>query len=86
MAVAYLQILLSREQVNLTKVQVEQSKEQLNITRKRVDAGSLPELNAAELEAQLARDSAALVTAEGAVGAVHTPDESLAEPRCSRSV
>jgi outer membrane protein len=66
-AVAYLQILLSREQVNLARVQLEQSKEQLNVTRKRVDAGSLPELNAAELEAQLARDSAALITADGAV-------------------
>ncbi|MBC7947867.1 MAG: TolC family protein [Chitinophagaceae bacterium] len=66
-AVAYLQILLSREQVNLARVQVDQSSEQLRITRKRVDAGSLPELNAAELEAQLARDSAMFVTAEGSV-------------------
>ncbi len=66
-AVAYLQVLLSREQVRLTVVQVEQSKELLSITRKKVDAGSLPELNAVELEAQLARDSSALVTAEGTV-------------------
>jgi outer membrane protein len=66
-AVAYLQILLSREQVNITLVQVDQSKAQLEITRKRVDAGSLPELSALELEAQLARDSSALVTAEGSV-------------------
>jgi outer membrane protein len=66
-AVAYLQILLSREQVNLAKVQVEQSREQLLITRRRVDAGSLPELNAAELEAQLARDSSSLITAEATV-------------------
>ena len=63
-AVAYLQILLSKEQVNLARVQIGQSRAQLDITRKRVDAGSLPELNAAELEAQLARDSSALVTAE----------------------
>jgi outer membrane protein len=66
-AVAYLQILLSREQVNIARVQVVQSKSQLDVTRKKVDAGSLPELNAAELEAQLARDSSALVDAEGAV-------------------
>lgn len=66
-AVAYLQILLSREQVNLVKVQAGQSKSQLDITRRRVDAGSLPELNAAELEAQLARDSSNLVSAEGSV-------------------
>jgi outer membrane protein len=66
-AVAYLQVLLTREQVNLAKVLAGQTLEQLAITRKRVDAGSLPELNAAELEAQLARDSASLVTAEGSV-------------------
>lgn len=66
-AVAYLQILLSREQVNVARVQVQQTGEQLGNTRKRVDAGALPELNAAELEAQLARDSAALVTAIGTV-------------------
>lgn len=56
-AAAYLQVLLSREQVNITKVQINQTTEQLANTRKLVDAGSLPELNAAELDAQLARDS-----------------------------
>lgn len=61
-AVAYLQILLAREQVKLAGVQIEQTQAQLDITRKRVDAGALPELNAAELEAQLARDSSAYVT------------------------
>ena len=48
-------------------MQVEQTKAQLENTRKRVDAGVLPELNAAELEAQLARDSSSLVTAEASV-------------------
>lgn len=66
-AVAYLQILLAKEQVNLANVQVRQTTDQLTITRKRVDAGALPELNAAELEAQLARDSSSLVTAESSV-------------------
>src|SRR5687767_9712069 len=66
-AVAYLQILLAREQANIARVQVVQTQEQLGITRKRVDAGALPELNAAELEAQLARDSSGLVTAESSV-------------------
>lgn len=66
-AVAYLQILLAKEQVNLAKVQVRQTTEQLTATRKRVEAGVLPELNAAELEAQLARDSSSLVTAEASV-------------------
>jgi outer membrane protein len=63
-AASYLQALLSREQMRIAAVQVEQVKEQLAITRKRVEAGSLPELNAAELSAQLARDSATFVAAE----------------------
>lgn len=62
-AVSYLQTLLAREQVKVTQVQVEQVSAQLRDTRKRVDAGILPELNAAELEAQLARDSASLILA-----------------------
>ena len=66
-AVAYLQILLAREQANLTRVQVNTTIEQLNNTRKRVDAGALPEINAAELEAQLSRDSSTLITAEASV-------------------
>lgn len=63
-AVAYLQVLLAREQANIAKVQVTQTQAQLENTRKRVDAGVLPELNAAELEAQLARDSSSLVSAQ----------------------
>lgn len=66
-AIAYLQILLSREQARLAEVQVSQTMELLGITRKKVDAGALPELNAAELEAQIARDSSLLVTARGTV-------------------
>lgn len=62
-AAAYLQALLSREQVNISKVQIVQTTEQLTNTRKLVNAGSLPELNAAELEAQLARDSSTYVVA-----------------------
>ncbi|MBI5370392.1 MAG: TolC family protein [Sphingobacteriales bacterium] len=65
-AVAYLQILLAREQANLSEAQVNLSRAQLENTRKKVDAGALPELNAAELEAQLARDSSSLVTARAA--------------------
>ncbi len=66
-AVAYLQILLAKEQVNISRVQVNTTKELLGNTRKRVDAGALPELNAAELEAQLSRDSSSLITAEASV-------------------
>jgi outer membrane protein len=63
-AAAYLQALLSNEQKNTASVQASQTSEQLQVTRKRVEAGSLPELSAAELEAQLARDSATIIAAE----------------------
>jgi outer membrane protein len=62
-AAAYLQALLSREQINISIVQINQTREQLINTRKLVDAGSLPELNAAELDAQLARDSSTYIAA-----------------------
>jgi outer membrane protein len=56
-ATFYLQILAAKEQTNITKVQISQSLSQLDITRKRVEAGVLPELSLAEIEAQLASDS-----------------------------
>ncbi len=61
----YLQVLAANEQVKITEVQIAQTKSQLDITKKRVDAGALPELNYVELEAQLANDSATLITAQG---------------------
>ncbi len=64
---AYLQILLAKEQEKIAAVQLQQTQSQLGNTRKLVDAGSLPELNAAELEAQVARDSSSLVIAMGNV-------------------
>ena len=60
----YLAALLSKVQVDIASVQFEQTKSQLNDTRKRVDAGGLPELNALDLEAQAARDSANLLSAQ----------------------
>ena len=60
----YLQALLSREQIHVAEAQINQTQGQLLDTRKRVDAGSLPELNAVQLEAQLATDSSALITAK----------------------
>jgi outer membrane protein len=63
----YLQVLLADEQVKIAEVQLQQSRYQYNNTRKLVDAGSLPELSAAELEAQIARDSATVITAKGNV-------------------
>jgi outer membrane protein len=62
----YLQVLLSKEQEQIAGIQLKQSQSQLANTRKLVNAGSLPELNAAELEAQVARDSATVITAKGA--------------------
>lgn len=59
----YLRALLSYEQIEISKVVLEQTKAQFLNTRKLVDAGSLPELNAAELEATVARDSATVVQA-----------------------
>ena len=57
----YLRSLLSKEQVELSRVVLQQTQFQLDNTRKLVDAGSLPEINAAELEATEARDSATLI-------------------------
>lgn len=62
---AYLQILLAMEQEMIASVQLQQSKAQYSNTRKLVDAGNLPELNAAELEAQVARDSSNVISAKG---------------------
>jgi len=62
---AYLQVLLAREQAEISRVQVQQTLAQLNNTRKLVQAGSLPEFNAAELESQLAMDSSNLISAKG---------------------
>lgn len=63
-AVAYLQTLLAHEQVEIGSIQIRQTSTQLGATRKRVDAGALPELNAIEIEAQLARDSATYIGAQ----------------------
>ena len=63
-ATYYLQVLAAKEQINITTIQILQSQNQLNITRKKVDAGSLPELNAVELEAKLATDSSNLISAQ----------------------
>lgn len=64
---SYLQVLLAREQEEIAKVQVQQSTSQLDIVRKQVNAGALPELNAVEIESQLASDSSNLITATGNV-------------------
>ncbi len=63
-ATYYLQVLSAEQQVKITNIQIEQTQSQLKFTRLRVNAGSLPELNAAEMEAQLARDSSSYVSAK----------------------
>lgn len=62
-ATGYLRALLAKEQVKINQQQVSLSEAQLDQTRKFVESGRLPELNAAQLEAQLASDSSNLIAA-----------------------
>jgi len=64
---AFLQVMLRREQANLSEVQLKQSQEQLRNTRRLVEAGSQPELNAIQIEAQVERDSATYIQALASV-------------------
>jgi outer membrane protein len=66
-AVAYLQILLAKQQADIADVQVKQTQSQLDFTSKQVRAGNLPELNLAELQAQIAADSSSLISAQASV-------------------
>src|SRR5450432_1622777 len=63
-AAAYLSALLAKQQVSLAKTKIQLTGQQLANTRALVNAGSLPELNAAELEVQFATDTAAIITAQ----------------------
>jgi outer membrane protein len=63
-AVAYLQILLARQQINIADIQIQQTTAQLESTRKQVDRGKLPELNFVQIESQLATDSSSYITAQ----------------------
>ena len=56
----YLAALLAAEQINVSRNQVNLSKAQLDQTRAFAEAGRLPELNVAQLESQLARTSSTL--------------------------
>jgi len=62
---AYLQVLLANEQAEAAMAKLKLSQSQLEITRKQVKAGTLPELNAAELESQVAQDSANFINLAG---------------------
>jgi outer membrane protein len=63
-AAGYLTALLAKEQVDLAITKLDLTRRQLINTRALVNAGSLPELNAAELEVQFATDTASVITAQ----------------------
>jgi outer membrane protein len=62
-ATGYLRALLAQQQILVSEKQVGLSKAQLDQTKKFAEAGKLPELNVAQLESQLANDSANLIGA-----------------------
>ena len=62
-ATGYLRALLAKEQVKINEQQVQVSTAQLEQTRKFADAGRVPELNVAQLEAQVSGDSSNLIVA-----------------------
>ena len=64
---AYLQFLLTNEQTKAAELKLHQSQAQLENTHRLVAAGTLPELNAAELESQVAQDSASYISAKASV-------------------
>lgn len=64
---AFLQVMLRKEQANISRLKLNQSKQQLEITRKFVDAGSQPEINAMQIEAQLAKDSASYLQSQALI-------------------
>lgn len=61
---AYLAALLTKEQINVAQVQLDQTRVQVVNIERQVKAGALPELNLAEMQTQLANDSAAFITAK----------------------
>ena len=59
----FLAAVLAKEQINVSKNQVALSQAQLDQTKAFADAGRLPELNVAQLQSQVASDSANLINA-----------------------
>lgn len=64
---AYLTVLLAIEATQTAELQMHLSQKNLSLTQKQVTAGTLPELNAAELEAQVAQDSATYISTKGTI-------------------
>lgn len=65
--VAYLNILSQEDLLAISQRQVEVSKIQLERTQKMVNAGSVPETNLFDIQAQLANDEVQVVNAENAI-------------------
>lgn len=61
-ATGFLRVLLAREQVRINEAQLNQDQEQYRQTQQFVQNGKLPELNAAQMMAQLSGDSATLLS------------------------
>lgn len=53
----YFQILYAQDEININKLQLEHTRKQFEVTKSHVDAGTLPELNLLQSEAQLFADS-----------------------------
>ena len=62
-ATGFLRAVLAEQQIAVAQKQVDLSSAQLRQTQRFVEAGRLPELNAAQLQSQVATDSAALISA-----------------------
>ena len=62
-ATGFLRVLMAKEQIKVNEKQVALSLAQLQQTQKFAEVGRVPELNVAQLEAQLASDSSALISA-----------------------
>lgn len=62
-ATTYLTILLGRKQADIARITMEQTRNQMILTRRKVEAGSLPEVDALTFESQYANDSSAYITA-----------------------
>lgn len=66
-AIYYLQVISNEELLEIARNQVAQSELQVERTKKLVEAGSLPQTNLLDLQAQLAIDKASMVTAQNNV-------------------
>ncbi|MEO1436989.1 MAG: TolC family protein, partial [Bacteroidota bacterium] len=66
-ASAYLNVLFMQDQLNISQNRLKQTKDQLAQTNKLIQAGSLPDANRIDLEAQQASDEQGLIVAENNV-------------------